>query len=188
MKLLTSRVVHNKVAEKVKTGNRLFKLVWLLPGLLIAILGFGDYYYYEYTPVLLKRADLETSIKYLEARNIESPGKIYVKDSLIFISDKYKGIHVVNNKDSIHPQRIGFINIPGCLDMAVKGQYLYVDNAVDLVTIDLSAFPTIAVTSRIREVFPEIPSPQTGSIPSNYTKEKRPAETVIVDWIKKGTN
>jgi hypothetical protein len=171
----------------LKTRNT--KALWFIPIALIGLMAFDYYYGYNvYVPVLLKRPDLEASIKFLNARDIEKPGKIYVKDSLIFISDKYRGIHIINNADSTHPQKIGFINIPGCLDMAVKGNYLYADNAVDLVTIDISNLPAITVTDRKVEVLPEIPNPATGNIPYDYTKEQRPANTVIVNWIEKNNN
>ena len=74
----------------------------------------------EYFPVLMKNEDLEKSIKFLEAREIESPGKIYYKDQIIYLNEKYKGVHIIDNHDPLNPRRTGFINIPGCLDIAIN--------------------------------------------------------------------
>jgi hypothetical protein len=112
----------------------------------------------KYIPVFMKRSDLEQSVSYRTgAREIENPGKIYYKAPYIYMNERYKGVHVINNADPQHPVHEGFIVVPGCIDMAVKGSVLYVDNAVDLLAIDLASKQ---VTKRIREVFPEPISPE----------------------------
>jgi hypothetical protein len=61
--------------------------------------------------------------------------------------------------------------------MAVKGNILYVDNAVDLVSFDLN---TKQVTKRIRDVFPEPLPPED----FRYYHINRPAGYVLVAWKK----
>ncbi len=139
---------------------------------------------YTYTPVLMTREVLESSIDLLPARELKQPGKIYLKDNYIFINEKYKGIHIINNQDPENPVNTGFIRVPGCIDMAVKGQTLYADNAVDLVAIDLSEINNITVSSRIKNVFPEIISPDNNYY-YPYITDNRPENTIIVGWEKK---
>ena len=68
--------------------------------------------------------------------------------------------------------------------MAVKGQTLYADNAVDLVAIDLSDINNITVTKRIKNVFPELSTPD-GSYYWKYSSKNRPENTIIVGWDNK---
>ncbi|MDD2437249.1 MAG: hypothetical protein PHG27_03175 [Massilibacteroides sp.] len=133
----------------------------------------------NYVPVFMERSELEKSVFFDQEKHaLVNPGKIYSKDQFLFINEKYKGIHVIDNSDSRHPEKVGFIVAPGCIDMAVKGNILYLDNAVDLVAIDLTERK---VTERIENVFPEPLSPE------NYKYlDKRPDEKfILVGWNKK---
>jgi hypothetical protein len=139
----------------------------------------------EFTPVLMTRAQLDNSILWKEARQPVNPGQIYYKDGYIFINEKYKGIHVIDNQNPSAPVNIGFISVPGNIDMAVKGNSMYVDNAVDLVTLDLSSIPNIQVTSRVASTFPELIPPGWSYVPLDYQEKNRPSNTIIVEWIQK---
>jgi hypothetical protein len=68
--------------------------------------------------------------------------------------------------------------------MAVKGSSMYVDNAVDLVTIDISDPASLKVTGRVPNVFPELLPPDKPYIPAIFRKGHRPANTIIVEWRK----
>jgi hypothetical protein len=144
-------------------------------------------HYTDYEPVLLSRESLEKSIQLLPERKITSPAKIYYKDNYIFISEKYKGVHVVNNTDPKNPDNEAFISVPGCVDMAIKENALYVDNAVDLAVIDLSDIKNsnIKITKRVRDAFPELATPDGYEVPVKFSKEERPKGAIIVEWIKK---
>ena len=139
-----------------------------------------------YKPVLMDRESLEWSIRWEPPSEIKSPAKIYYKDNYILISERYKGVHVVDNADPKNPVVKGYISVPGCVDMAIKESILYVDNAVDLVAIDLSKIGTgqIEVKKRIKESFPDLAPPDGLSVPYRYTKGNRPQNSVIVNWVK----
>lgn len=72
----------------------------------------------------------------------------------MFINELWKGVHVVDNSSPSNPRPMAFIRVAGCLDMAATGNYLYVDNFTDLVTIDISQLPAIQVVSRINGLYP----------------------------------
>lgn len=82
--------------------------------------------------------DLEKMISSTDPQPILEPGKIYVKDDYLFINETLKGIHVYDNADPSNPLAIAFISIPGNVDVAMKGDYLYADYNNGLATIDLS--------------------------------------------------
>ena len=139
----------------------------------------------EYFPVLMQRSDLEKSILYRDAQEIKTVGKLYYKDGFIFLNEKYKGIHVIDNANPSDPKNIGFINIPGCIDIAIKNNSLYADNAVDLVAIDLAgSLDKLNVTKRIKNVFPEPTPPDLDFIPWQFSITERPEKTIIVGWEK----
>jgi hypothetical protein len=136
----------------------------------------GDYYY-EYYAVYMDRANLKKSVFYLETgKEMKNPGKIYYKQPYLFINEKYKGVHVIDNTNPSNPQNRGFIVAPGCMDMAVKDSILYLDNAVDMVSFDLR---TMRETHRITDIFPE-PEPPGGLV--RY--DGRPEGFIIVEWVK----
>jgi len=84
------------------------------------------------------------------------------------------------------PKNLGFISVPGCVDMAMRYDCLYVDNGVDLVTIDLGAGVTnMVVTDRIKYVFPELAPPDGKTMNPQFLAENRPEGTIIIGWEPK---
>jgi len=131
-----------------------------------------------YVPIFMDRSSLEKSVTYREAREFANPGKIYYRSPYIFVNEKYKGVHIINNSNPFHPIKEGFITAPGCIDMAVKNEILYLDNAVDLVAFDLLKKQEV---SRIINIFPEPETPDKRYCPVS----DRPKELIIVEWKKK---
>jgi pyrrolidone-carboxylate peptidase len=154
----------------------------------VLLCSYEPYYndsYAAYKAVLMTREQLESSIKTDTPQEMKNPGKIYLKDHFIFIIEKYKGVHIVDNSDRLNPIKKGFIHIPGIVDVAVKGDVLYADNAVDLVALDIHKFPEVVLTQRIKDTFSELSPPESDDIPYEYTKDQRPDNTIIVAWEKK---
>lgn len=159
-------------------------LPYLLSLFLFIIVGFDvdPVYYGPFKPVFMFRSELEKNVKLEGPRTIFNPGKIYLKENLIFINEKYQGIHVVDNTNPENPLAIAFLSIDGCIDIAVKNNVLYADNAVDLIAIKLNENLTgIEVTQRIKNVFPEPVSPDGRGL--NW-KERRavPEGAILVRW------
>ncbi len=129
-----------------------------------------------YYPVFMTRAELDGSVKYVaDSRPIVTPGKIWAAGNLIFVVDNFRGVHVFDNTDPRNPRAVGYIVAPGCVDIAVRGDIVYLDNAVDLVALDLS---TGTVADRIRNFFPE----RTESPDGRVFCGERPAGMILVGW------
>lgn len=156
------------------------KLLLLLPLFLFTGFNIQDDYY----PMLMTRSELEASVALSHAAMpLLHPGKICLYQNWIFLVEKYKGIHLIDNTNPKSPVRKDFLKVPGCVDVAVHNNVLYVDNAVDLVAVLLDPVKlTATVVSRRAYALPEIPSPD-GSIPKEYSRIKRPANTEIVEWV-----
>jgi len=67
-----------------------------------------------------------------EAKELEDPGKIYFYNNYIFINEKRAGVHVFDNSTPSSPQNIGFLNIPGNVDIAIRNDIMLADNYIDL--------------------------------------------------------
>ncbi|MEZ4827701.1 MAG: hypothetical protein R3C61_15675 [Bacteroidia bacterium] len=133
--------------------------------------------YFAYQPVYMSYEAVRASVKSEPARAILAPGKMYFKDAYIFISEVNKGIHIINNSNPATPQIVGFINIPGNHDLAIKGNILYADSYIDLVAIDISDMSSVSVLSREENVFPY-----------GWNHEglwADPDSGIAVDWVEK---
>lgn len=113
-----------------------------------------------YAPVVMPRAEFENAVTLLENQEISKSGKIYIKGNFLFINEFRKGFHVFNYSDATNPQPIAFIKIPGATDLAVRNDKIYINQAVDLVTLRYnSETNTLSVLNRSRNVFPPMISP-----------------------------
>ncbi len=136
------------------------------------------YTYSYYLPVYKTTAEVKANIKSNAPRQIENAGKIYIKGRYIFLNEIDKGIHIIDNSNPASPVNVSFIDIPGNVDLAVKGNTLYADLYTDLVTIDISD-PINIVTKKYNEgVFPY--RAYSNGFYGDTSK-------VIVDWIKRDT-
>jgi len=135
------------------------------------------------SPVYMSYEDLRDAVKMTAARDLVNPGKIYFKDGYIFINEELKGIHIIDNRNPQNPQNIGFVEIPGNVDIAVKENILYADSYVDLVAIDISNVNNPEEVHRVEDIFPYTTPPYD----ENYRVAKVDEEKgVVIDWeIKK---
>lgn len=110
--------------------------------------------YTFYEPVFKLPEELRQPIQTDGPQSLSNPGKIYYYQDFLFINERLKGIHVIDNRNPANPVPIAFINIPGNSDMAVRNNVLYADNYIDLVAIDISTPANPTFLSRTESVFP----------------------------------
>ena len=109
--------------------------------------------YTQWNPVYKTDAEFKAPPQYQAAQPLKNTGKIYFYGKYILVNELKQGIHVIDNSNPAAPQNIGFISIGGNVDMAVKGNYLYADNYMDLITVDISTITNPKVTCRTEAVF-----------------------------------
>ena len=90
-----------------------------------------------------------TDIKTLPPAKMVDLGKIVAVNNTIFINEKLKGIHVIDNSDSKSPVNKFFLNIPGNTTFTIKENTLYADNGLHLLVIDISNLENIVFVSHI---------------------------------------
>jgi hypothetical protein len=125
--------------------------------------------YKVYDPVYLTAQEIRQDIVTVPARTLKQPGKIYYYQDYLFVNELQEGIHIIDNRDPSNPVNLGFIKIPGNVDMAVRGDLLYANNYIDLVTVDISTPSAPVFVSRTEDVFPG----------HGFTEQ----QGYLVDWV-----
>jgi hypothetical protein len=110
--------------------------------------------YMAYVPDYMSYEKLRISVEASAPSAIETMGKIYIKDQYLFVNEKYEGIHVFDNSDPSNPVNLSFIKIPGNVDIAIKGNFLYADSYIDLVVLDIADITHAEEAYRLEDVFP----------------------------------
>jgi hypothetical protein len=131
-----------------------------------------------YRPVYQSKQQVRNSIKSNAPRDIKNAGKITVIGNIIFLNEVDKGIHVIDNSNPSQPRKISFIDIPGNIDIAVKGNILYADLYNELVTLDVSNPMNVAVKKITVNAFPQ------RRYPNGFSPD---TSMYIADWNKKDT-
>jgi len=136
-----------------------------------------------YIPVYVPSAEAKV-IKALDARPVETQGKIYLKDQYIYVGDINKGVHVIDNSDPRNPVEILFIQIYGNHDIAIKGNMMYADNLDDLVVIDISDLYNPVEVKRIKDVYKMPNQNYPEDLPyRTYFECADPDNGFVVGWI-----
>lgn len=134
------------------------------------------YSYTWFEPLYKTTATVRAGIHSSPATEIKAPGKLFIIGNYIFLNEINKGIHVINNSNPSAPVNIGFIDIPGNIDIAVKGNRMYADLYTDLVVLDISDPTHVSKTKIIDNVFP-----------TRYYGFAADSTRIIYDWIRHDT-
>jgi hypothetical protein len=85
-------------------------------------------------PVFMNADEFRAKVKVTnEAREIKKQGKITFYEGYSFISEPDEGIHIIDNRNPSAPLNVGFIELTGNADMAIRDNLLYADSYIDLV-------------------------------------------------------
>jgi hypothetical protein len=136
--------------------------------------------YTFYEAVYKTKTQVRENIKSNSPRPVENPGKINTLGKYIFLNEMDRGIHVIDNTNPSQPKNIAFIDIPGNMDLAVKGNTLYADLYTDLVAIDISNPANVKLTKVNESVFP-YRYWGNGFVGTNNSDQ------IITDWVKRDT-
>ena len=135
-----------------------------------------------YVPIFMSRDEMEKAVKLDAPRPMYETGKLYYKAPYLYIIEKYKGVHIIDNTDPSNPEKISFLHIDGIRDIAIKNDVLYADNAVDLIAVQFNeSLTSVNVSKRIKNFFPEMESPDGWGL-SYSIRKSRPDNSIIVGW------
>lgn len=133
-----------------------------------------------YRPIYASETEIEVVVT--APRSLVQAGKIYVLDDYLLVVEPLKGIHIINNEDPKSPKNIGFLQLAGTNDVAIRDNILYADRWTDLIAIDISNLNAIKVVSTIKGVFPF--AQRYPEIQGTYFECPNPAKGIVVAWEK----
>ncbi|MDN4165197.1 hypothetical protein QWY31_06775 [Cytophagales bacterium LB-30] len=134
-----------------------------------------------FKPVYAEETDIE--VKLMSPQAMRYPGKIYVLEDYLFINDLNYGVHVYDNSNPYLPRKLGFIQIIGNQDIAIRNGVMYADYLENLIAIDLRSYPEISVTERIlndREGVSNYPPNSEGG----YFECVDPSRGTVIGWVR----
>ena len=141
----------------MKSKNLSFLILALIPLFLTSCLKDKcerEVTYIKTTPIFKTLSEIRSGIEIQSPRALEKPGKMYFYNDFIFINEKREGVHIMDNTNPEAPANIGFIAIPGNVDIAIRNDVLFADNYVDLLTINISDIGNPQLVHRNEDVFP----------------------------------
>lgn len=120
-----------------------------------------------------------TEIKMTSPRPLVDPGKIYLYGKYLLINETTQGIHIFDNSDPAEPVNLGFLQLLGNTDMAIKDSLLYADYRGDLVSLSIKDFGTIEEKGRLplHEWINGVPAPA-----GFYFECPDPAKGTVLYW------
>jgi len=135
-------------------------------------------------PVLMDKAAFRSTIQMApQPVEITNYGKICFYEGYLFISEAEKGIHIIDNRNPSSPQNLGFIEVPGNADLAVRDNLLYADSYVDLVWFDISNPAKPSLKGRLADIFPSSLPIMDNIYGYDYTAvTTAQKDSVIVGW------
>jgi len=129
-------------------------------------------------PIIKSLASVRSSISVSQSRRTNSEGKIYVAKNYLFYIAKEGGVHIFDNHNPASPLNIAFINIAGVHDIAVKGNFLYADNFIDLLVFDISNIQNITLVRTVENVISFAPTYPSNAEFYDYNRIINPDEII----------
>lgn len=133
-----------------------------------------------YVPIYLPSQQAKLVV-YQPPKPIVKSGKIYTIGNYLLQVETDSGIHVIDYSIRTAPKKVGFIKSMFCTEMAVKGNFLYINNLSDLVVLDISNISNPVEVKRVADAFPfkyvEFPPVQ-----NRFFECPDPAKGIVIGW------
>ena len=135
-------------------------------------------------PIFMSTETFRNSVKVTKVpQSIGGIGKMCFYNNYLYISEPQKGIHIINNTDPANPQSVGFIELLGNADLAIRNGLLYADSYIDLVWFDVSDPSNPLLKGRLDSIFtnalPTIPNQYAIDYNTTYSGG---SNGIIVGW------
>ncbi|GAA4732797.1 hypothetical protein GCM10023229_08480 [Flavisolibacter ginsenosidimutans] len=107
------------------------------------------------TPIFKTLSQVRAEMHSTAPQPLKATGKLNLFGNTIFLNETGRGIHIIDNSNPASPKNMGFINIPGNVNLAVKGSYLYADSHSDMVVFDISNTSNVVPVKFLNNVMKE---------------------------------
>ena len=130
----------------------------------------------QYDPIYLNYDQIRVGISAESSRELNNPGNIYAYKNYLLINELREGIHIYDNSDPSNPINLGFIVIPGNVDMAIQNDILFADNYMDVISIDITDPLNPQLKDRQEDVYQEYYFIEGRGIQVGYRETERTQE------------
>jgi len=136
----------------------------------------------SYKPILIKRSEANDFIQITKAKNFTNTGNGFLYGNIFFLVEESKGIHLIDKTDNNNNLPFAFIELFNLTDVYVIGDFLYANQSVDLVVLDISDIENnnILSISRVMNVNEDIP-PDNLPLKDEFNLN-RPENTIVYRW------
>lgn len=137
-------------------------------------------------PILMSADAFRSSVKVkTQPEVITQQGKICFYEGYLYISEPGKGIHIIDNRNPSSPSPVGFIELIGNADVAIRNNMLYADSYVDLVWFDITNPALPVLKNRLENVFPyAFPPVEEGTIDYPMCETAAANSQIVVGWTQ----
>ncbi len=118
-----------------------------------------------------------------EPQEIKKQGKIAFFEGFMYISEPEKGIHIIDNRNPAKPLPVGFIELLGNVDMAIKDNVMYADSYIDLVWFDISNPSNPKLLGRKENVFPTALPASDNNYIYDYEQANDRSKGIVIGWV-----
>jgi hypothetical protein len=139
-------------------------------------------------PILMSASEFRNlPIATKAPQEISEKGKMCFYEGYLYICEPGEGIHIIDNRNPASPQAVGFVELMGNADVAIREGKLYADAYIDLLWFDLSNPAQPQLQGRIEDMFKEALPPIVNEYGYDYglcstaTQEGK----IVVGWTLK---
>ena len=137
-------------------------------------------------PVYMSPEAFRSSVIVTNAQHaVTGGGKICFYEGYLYISESGTGIHIIDNSDPSNPHAVGFIELLGNADLAIRDNLLYADAFTNLVWFDISDPAKPEMKGLLENVFQEVLPPIDNEFGYDYAEVHSPesrSKGIIVGW------
>lgn len=116
---------------------------------------------------------------------VSGSGKICFYNGYLYISEPEKGIHIIDNRNPQNPHAVGFIELLGNADLAIRNNLLYADAYSNLLWFDISNPAKPQMSGILENVFQNVLPPVDNEFGIDYNtvySEEAQSKGIIVGW------
>lgn len=136
-----------------------------------------------YAPVYATQMEID-DIGIAAPKATTRAGKIYAYNQYLFQVEQAEGIHIIDNADPRAARKVGFLKVPFCTEIAIRGGYLYTNHVDDLVVFNLANMAQPQLVKRLEGAFPQIDQKHP-PFSNTYFECADPQKGIVVRWEQK---
>src|SRR5688572_24976820 len=99
------------------------------------------------------RQEVKDAAKLQEPQSLKDLGSFALYDNTMYITEKNKGIHVIDYSNPSNPVNKGFLPIPGNLGLSIRNNVLYADCFCELFVFKIISKDNIQFQSALANAF-----------------------------------